>query len=253
MPVQATAPTDGQLLEVFSSIQGEGLLVGRRQIFLRFSGCNLDCAYCDTPFAPQPACRVEDGPGSGNFTSVKNPVALDTLMSTLHGWCRDLPGGHHSISLTGGEPLLQAGLLSEWLPVLRGLLPTYLETNGTLPQALEPLLPHIDWIAMDVKLASMTGVPTPWDEHRAFLRLAARRNCFVKAVVGEESPIEEVTATAQLLARWAPECELILQPVTREGRVALTARQLLDLQGAATRLHPLVRVIPQTHHFIGLL
>lgn len=253
MLVPATAPSDGDLLEIFSSIQGEGLLVGRRQIFLRFAGCNLNCDYCDTPFTTQPNCRVEDGPGSGIFISIKNPVALDTLMSTLHGWCRQLPGCHHSISLTGGEPLQQATILGEWLPVLRALLPTYLETNGTLPQALEPLLPHLDWIAMDVKLASISGVPTPWSEHREFLRLAATRKCFVKAVVGEETPLEEITTTAQLVADCAPESELILQPVTRDGKVGLGARQLLDLQGAAARHHARVRVIPQTHRFIGLL
>ena len=37
------------IIEVFSSIQGEGLLIGRRQIFVRFAGCNLNCNYCDTP------------------------------------------------------------------------------------------------------------------------------------------------------------------------------------------------------------
>ncbi len=253
MPVPATAPSDGELLEIFSSIQGEGLLVGCRQVFLRLAGCNLACDYCDTPFAALDNCRVEDGPGSGNFISIPNPVALDTLIGTIHGWCRQLPGVHHSLSLTGGEPLHQAAVLAEWLPALRELLPTYLETNGTLPEALEPLLPHLDWIAMDIKLASLTGVSTPWDEHRAFLRLAAIRHCFVKAVVGEETPVEEVTAAAQMVAHCAPQSELILQPVTRGGTVGLTARQLLDLQGAAARHHAQVRVIPQTHRFIGLL
>ena len=39
---------EAPIVEIFSSIQGEGLLVGRRQIFVRFAGCNLDCNYCDT-------------------------------------------------------------------------------------------------------------------------------------------------------------------------------------------------------------
>jgi len=41
----------GRIFEIFSSFQGEGTLVGRRQIFIRFAGCPLRCSYCDTPEA----------------------------------------------------------------------------------------------------------------------------------------------------------------------------------------------------------
>ncbi|MEM4195978.1 MAG: 7-carboxy-7-deazaguanine synthase QueE, partial [Methanothermobacter sp.] len=44
------------IMEVFSSIQGEGLLLGKRQIFIRFAGCNLNCSYCDTPESRDPSC-----------------------------------------------------------------------------------------------------------------------------------------------------------------------------------------------------
>lgn len=253
MPAPVTAPTDGRLLEIFSSIQGEGLLVGCRQVFLRLAGCNLDCAYCDTPFAPAPDCRVEDAPGSGSFRSLANPVALDTLISVLHGWCAGRPGLHHSLSVTGGEPLCQGEVLVEWLPALRKLLPIYLETNGTLPEALEAVLPHVDWVAMDVKLASVCGRPTPWETHRRFLQRASRVNCYVKAVVGEQTPLEEIEEVARLVAGSAPSVELILQPVTHEGEVAVSARRLLDLQTAAAGCHPAVRVIPQTHRVTGML
>ena len=252
MPAPATAGTEGELLEVFSSIQGEGLLLGRRQVFLRLARCNLDCAYCDTPFAPRENCRVEDAPGSGNFISIPNPVALETLSSILFGWQRELPGVHHSLSVTGGEPLLQQEVLAEWLPVLRRLFPIHLETNGTLPEALEPLLRYLDWIAMDLKFASLTGAPTPWDAHRSFLRLAARRRCCVKAVVGEETPGEEIDRAAALLHEVAPEVPLILQPVTREGKAAVSGRTLLELQTRAASIHAPVLVIPQTHRFLDL-
>jgi 7-carboxy-7-deazaguanine synthase len=253
MPVPASPRTDGQLLEVFSSIQGEGLLVGCRQIFVRMALCNLHCAYCDTPFAAAAQCRIEDAPASGNFVTIANPVSLDLLASILFQWRQQLPGAHHSISLTGGEPLLQADLLHQWLPTLRTILPLHLETNGTLPTALEPLLPHLDYISMDVKLASVTKAPTPWAEHRQFLSLAKAVSCCVKAVIGEETSAAEVEEVARLVAATAPEALLILQPQTRNGKVAVAANLLMTLQGRAAGIHGNIRVIPQTHHFLNLL
>jgi 7-carboxy-7-deazaguanine synthase len=251
--VPATLPTEAQLIEVFSSIQGEGLLIGCRQIFVRMALCNLDCGYCDTPFAPVPDCRIEDAPGSGNFRSISNPVALETLYDILFNWDRIAPGVHHSISLTGGEPLVQAKELQEWAPALSRILPLHLETNGTLPEALEPLLPHLTWVAMDLKLLSLSGAAPLWQAHRDFLALAREKECQVKVVIGEETTREEIENAARLVHEVAPEVALVLQPVTRNGRIELSARRLVDLQALAARIHPFVRVIPQTHRFIGLL
>jgi 7-carboxy-7-deazaguanine synthase len=253
MHAPALPQTDGQLLEVFSSIQGEGMLVGCRQVFVRMALCNLSCAYCDTHFAPAEHCRIEDAPASGNFVNIPNPVSLDLLASMLFGWRQDLPGAHHSISLTGGEPLLQADILRHWLPTLRDILPLHLETNGTLSTALEPLLPHLDYISMDVKLASVTGTPTPWQEHRAFLAVARAVSCCVKAVVGEATPISEIEEVARMVGATAPEALLILQPQTLNGQVSVPAHTLLALQGRAARIHANTRVIPQVHHFLKLL
>jgi organic radical activating enzyme len=245
--------TEGQLLEVFSSIQGEGLLVGCRQVFVRMALCNLTCRYCDTPFAPEASCRIEDAPGSGIFRDVGNPVSLEVLTTILAGWVHRGPGLHHSISLTGGEPLLQSEVLETWLPSLSRILPIHLETNGTLPEALVPLLPHLGWISMDIKLASQTGQETPWASHERFLEAAAGVPCFVKVVVGEETTVAEIERSARIVQRVAPTVPLILQPVTVHGTLGIAAVTLLELQARAARIHPQVRVIPQTHRFIGLL
>lgn len=229
------------------------MLIGWRQIFIRLARCNLSCSFCDTPVQPTENCRVETTPGAGSFFVLANPVSLEVLSPLVADWLERLPGSHHSISITGGEPLMQDRLLQEWLPVLRGLLPVHLETNGTLPEAFAPLAAHVDWVSMDIKLASQTGVPTPWLEHERFLSLAAERGCCVKAVVGADTPLEEVCQAAELVQRAAPCAPLILQPRTLDGRVPMAAAFLLRLQEQAARIHPRVRVIPQTHSFMGLL
>jgi len=244
------------LVECFSSIQGEGVLVGLRQVFLRFSGCNLNCTFCDTPgMSATPAeCLLEQSPGRHDFLSVPNPVGCDSIVSLIDRWTRGWPGIHHSISVTGGEPLLHGEHLKVWLPELRRLLPTYLETNGTLPDALAPLIPHLDLIGMDFKLPSASGVPGLWDEHRRFLELAAQKYVFVKVVVDSSTEDWEIARSCELIASVNRRIPLVLQPMTRpDGSIAVSALRALEIQEFAGSRLDEVRVIPQTHKFMGVL
>ena len=253
MPVPVSPQVKAGLIEIFSSLQGEGVLVGCRQIFIRFAGCNLDCRYCDTDFAAVAACTIEDPPGSGQSIMLNNPLALQAFLPLLKRWVTDAPAAHHSISLTGGEPLLQSDTLSAWLPELRRLLPIYLETNGTLPDQLEQLLPQIDWVSMDLKLPSLTGAVTDWDIHRRFLELANKTNCYVKMVVADATPEQELRLGAELVAAVSAEIPLIIQPLTIDDRVAVSTRRLLAMQQFISAIHKNARVIPQTHRYLGVL
>ncbi len=242
------------LIEVFSSLQGEGLFLGYRQIFVRFPGCNLACSYCDTPLAMPEQCRVETEPGSGQFRLIPQPVPFSTLYDLAASWCVDLPDAHHSFSITGGEPLLHAGVLAVWLPRLREILPIYLETNGTLPDALSPLLHLLDYICMDIKLPSVAGTGDLWEEHRRFLELARETEVSVKMIVGPQTTDQELLMACDLVSDVDPEIPLVLQPQTgRDGTVTVAAVQLLHWQSLAARLLADVRVIPQTHRFMGVL
>ncbi len=136
--------------EIFSSIQGEGPYVGIRQIFLRLPKCNLTCPYCDTKTAIQQQFQIETVPGSRHFDVMENPVPLDKLLEVLQTY--DF-SEHHSLSVTGGEPLLWANELRILLPLVKEKrLKIYLETNGTLPDQLLQILPMVDVISMDIKL-----------------------------------------------------------------------------------------------------
>ena len=120
------------IIEIFSSFQGEGLLIGQRQIFVRFAGCNLNCNYCDT----------------GDSKSEKSGVLMtpqevtDEINKIVTPDCK-------AISFTGGEPSLYPEFISE---VSKNFdLDIMLETNGTLPDNID-LIDELDVVSLDIKL-----------------------------------------------------------------------------------------------------
>jgi organic radical activating enzyme len=241
--------------EIFSSIQGEGMLAGRRQIFVRLTECNLDCRYCDTDFEKSDVCRLESRPGSGVFVNLPQPLSLHKLSSVFADWISLLPGAHHSVSFTGGEPLLCADSLMEWFPEIRATIPIHLETNGTMHVALRQVKQHVDYISMDMKLPSTAGCTEHlWDLHALFLQEAYGSNLSVKVVVGELTPDSEIDQVCEVIASVDAALPLFLQPLSMpDGSIGITAAHVLHLQEvAASRLSD-VRVIPQMHKLLGAL
>lgn len=234
-------------------MQGEGVLVGRRQAFLRFSGCNLDCDYCDTIHDASDVCNIEITPGCRDFQQIPNPVHLETVMERLDIWKTQWPLLHHSLSITGGEPLRHAEILAEWLPALRKVLPIFLETNGVLNEQLLAVIEHVDMISMDIKLPSTSGHRDLWQLHAAFLESAKQKPCYVKIVVGMETKRDEIEMASNLIAGISRTTPLIMQPVTRQLAEPGIGAHLLSLQQTAGRLLEDVRIIPQTHAMLRVL
>jgi 7-carboxy-7-deazaguanine synthase len=101
-----------RIAEIYLSIQGEGLLTGAESVFVRASGCNLRCWFCDTPFA--------------SWSPEGEDLAIGEILDQIEQYqC-------NHVVITGGEPMLFAELipLSEELRA-RGLHIT-IETAGTL-------------------------------------------------------------------------------------------------------------------------
>lgn len=255
MPLPVTMNDAVSISEIFSSIQGEGYLAGRRQIFIRLAECNLDCRYCDTDHARQDTCRIETGPGSTEFTRLAQPLSLQDVLQIVKVWCGKLPGAHHSISLTGGEPLLYADRLVTWLPDLRQVLPIHLETNGTMHLALDQVIGQVDYISMDMKIPSTSGCTEHlWDLHREFLRVSRGRNASVKVVIGTETALDEIEQVCNIMSDVDRMTPLFLQPLSlADGGIGISAAHMLRLQEAASARLPDVRVIPQMHRMLGVL
>ncbi len=254
-----TAP----VVEIFSSAQGEGLLIGERQVFVRLAGCNLRCAYCDTIGAETvPAfARLERTPGQQDFEDVPGAMTVGEVAEAVRHLLRPQSGLHHSVAFTGGEPLLHVGFLAEVLPLTGDLgLGAYLETNGTMPQEVAQVIAHLDVICADLKLPSATHQAPLWGAHEMFLLTLAAyedpgRLDFVKCVVSAETDAEEMDRAARLVAGVNPQLPLVIQPVTptTPGTLAPLPEHALALQAVAKRSLSQVRIIPQMHRVGGYL
>lgn len=243
-----------RLIEIFSSIQGEGPYLGVRQIFLRFAGCNLKCAYCDTPFEPMDKFRVEYKTGSGNFDYFNNQVTPSEVASILNSMELE---SNHSISLTGGEPLLHAGFILELAELLKEKkVKFYLETNGTLPDQLEKVLDVIDIISMDIKLPGSAACGNLWAAHEAFLKIGQCKEIFVKIVVSSDTSNQEVNDACETIRKVDRNIPLIIQPVDSHKGFpdkSPSMDKLIEIQGLGFNYLTDVRIIPQTHKLMGIL
>jgi organic radical activating enzyme len=222
--------------EIFTSIQGEGIFSGKRQLFVRFFGCNIKCAFCDT---------------------AQDPLDLkEYSVSDLFGLIRDRasPRSIHSISLTGGEPLLQAEFLKAILPKLKQCAyRIYLDTNGIMVKELAGVIGYIDIVAMDIKLPSSTGLGGYWKEHSEFLKAAMEKPVFVKAVVTNKTTYEDFYKAVTLVRNKNSHIAFIIQPVSPLLDIAPVDVKMLEVfKNVASEHLYNVKVIPQMHKLYGV-
>lgn len=237
------------IIEIFSSIQGEGKYVGARQAFVRLAGCNLNCKYCDTDFKSQKSCKVEKSVGSGDIAEYENDMEVDTLIKILDKYFKKTP--HHSVSFTGGEPLLSAEFIKEAAKNIS--VPIFLETNGTLYDELSHIIDSVDIISMDFKLEGATG-KNLFEKHRKFLSVAKNKDVYVKVVLAEQTKEEEIEEAASIVKDINDEIMFVIQPVTPcGGMIAPGLRKIFDAEEIALKYLENVRVVPQTHRMLGVL
>lgn len=242
------------LSEIFSSFQGEGLYLGKRQLFIRFAGCNLKCTYCDTKRAREikKFASIEKTPFKRDFFRERNPLKLEKILEFIKNLNLSV---HKSISITGGEPLLQTEFLLNFLPFLKKKkLEIYLETNGTLPEKLIKILNFVDIIAMDIKLPSNLEGEIFFEKHRKFLEIASStKSVFVKIVVTQKNNKEEFKKAVEIIKRVDRNVPLIIQPLLeRKYGSPASFEKILDFYKISQRFLKDVRVIPQIHKILKI-
>ncbi len=229
-------PVKAKVVEVFHSIQGEGKYAGVPQVFVRLAGCNLNCQWCDSATSRDPL--------PGHYNELE-PLQLWAAVEEMYR-------GAHSVSLTGGEPLLQKDFLKEFLDILKVYkITTYLETNGTLPDNLKEIIDYVDIISMDIKLPSSTGQRPFWDEHVQFLHAAWGKDVFIKTVISNGTSMEDMVRAVEMISQGDPAIPLFLQPNHFEIKSGVMEKCLTFQEYCLNYLSD-VRVLPQMHKFMDL-
>ena len=222
--------------EIFDSIQGEGPYVGVRQLFIRFCRCNLLCEYCDTDFT----YNFED-----NSSKIFTPKSLYEFIKKEYNISE-----FHSVSLTGGEPLLEWNFLQEFLPLLKNDgVKIYLETNATLAKEFYLISDYIDIVSADIKLKSSTGLDTT-ELHSEFFRNCSKTETFAKIVFDENITDKEIKKCAEFGGKY--NIELILQPKMIGNKMSPSAQFCQNLLNKFTKIYPKTRLIPQVHKFLDV-
>ena len=209
--------------EIFDSIQGEGLDVGRKHLFIRFTKCNLNCKYCDTDFK------------KGKYYS---SYELYNIIQSSNS---------DTVSFTGGEPLLEADFLYDFFKNYKLNKRIYLETNGTLYSKLDKIIDYIDVVALDIKLKSASFEENKFIDNDKFLKIASKKEAFIKVVFNSEITSDEIKNVVLLAEKYS--VPIVLQPVMPLDKNLNLTKIFNDFYKDYSN----IRLIPQTHKFLNLI
>ena len=203
-----------KVCEIFHSIQGEGAMIGAPTIFIRMTGCDLDCKWCDTEYA-----KTEGA-----------DMGLEDIINEVQKYdCR-------RICITGGEPLCQADAVLNLIDEL--LMLDYfitLETNGAHSLEQMECSPGL-MLSMDIKCPS-SGQHEHMDLSNIELLGPTDQ---LKFIVADRKDYEYAK---NIIEEYGPQCLVILTPVGGTGMLKELAEWVLD-----DRLN--VSVLPQLHKII---
>lgn len=241
---QKTASARVKLSEIFTSIEGEGILFGTKTMFVRLAGCPLKCHWCDTSYA-----LPLDSGSDYSVGEVK-----DLISKGLHP-------NTYKVNFTGGEPLVQHEAVIELAKFVRQKgIRTYLESACYDSARFAKVLPHIDLVKVEFKLKDSKVV----DEKHYGSLLRSELDClklaidsgkttYIKVVVTNSSSLKEFKELVQEVFRAARPAEIagfIIQPSYKIDEPTLDV--LFGFYDAVYPVYDQVRVVPQLHKAIGV-
>lgn len=177
--------------EIFHSLQGEGISAGRPSVFVRLSGCNLACVWCDTPYTWYFDGHAADHRSATTYDRRENSVTWDiaqVAQSIIRHDCRH-------IVFTGGEPLLQQPALAALCDRLGPGYHIEVESNGTVALT-EAFAQHVDQLNLSPKLRHSGNADATRVNHAALISYANHPRAWFKFVVATPGDADEIAALA---------------------------------------------------------
>lgn len=235
-----------QIFEVFTSIEGEGLLFGTKTLFVRLAGCPFTCFYCDTP----EALPID----SGKEYEITDACALID---------KSLQDHTYKVNFTGGEPLIQHEAVAELARHVKSKgVRTYLESACYDSSRFEHVMEHMDILKVEFKtLDSKAGKDKAHhdklvDEAAKCLSAAtmAKKTVYVKIVVSSktlESDFEILLDRIFNAAQPESISGFFIQPTT--GVAEPNLEKLVQFYDLAIKHYSNVRIVPQLHKLMGAI
>jgi 7-carboxy-7-deazaguanine synthase len=233
-----------KLSEIFTSIEGEGILFGTKTMFVRLAGCPLKCHWCDTPYA----LPLDSG------SEYSMDEARDLISKRLHN-------NTYKVNFTGGEPLVQHEAVIELAKFVKHKgLRTYLESACYDAERFAKVLPYIDLVKVEFKLKDSNVVD---EKHYGSLlhseldclklAISSGKTTYIKVVVTNSSSLKEFRELVRQVFGVVKPTDIagfIIQPSHKVDEPTLDV--LFGFYDAVYPLYDQVRVVPQLHKIIGV-
>ena len=232
-----------RLFEIFTSVEGEGILYGTKTLFVRLAGCPFTCFYCDTK---------ETLPlDSGTEYTVDDANRL--IDSHLKNYT-------YKVNFTGGDPLIQhkaVALLAKHIQDKN--IPTYLESSCFDIDRFNHVLPFIDIVKIEFKTKDSDFVTLK--HYAKFIKhtmeclkssLDTNKTTFIKIVVSSKTQLDEFERLVKEIFDIATNRNIdgfVIQPSYGISEPSLD--HLLCLYDVVYPYYNAVKVVPQLHKFIG--
>jgi organic radical activating enzyme len=233
-----------RLSEIFTSVEGEGILFGTKTLFVRLAGCPLKCHWCDTPYAiPMESGHVISAEGAKQLIS------------------EQLQKNTYKVNFTGGEPLAQHEAVIELAGFVRRLgIKTYLESACYDSARFAKVLKEIDICKIEFKLKDAGAVdemnyPTLLKNELECLRLAvdSGKVTYIKVVVTNSSNLKEFQDLVVKIFGMIKADEIagfIIQPSHKTDEPTL--ERLFGFYDVIYPIYSDIRIVPQLHKAIGV-